>query len=1362
MPSFFDHWFGIQDATRPALQEHTLQITDGDLVADFAVYDCNYGVGQCVPVPDNIASGWALVGPDAWQMQSAAFKGGGYYANSMLAHGQILRHAVFDNVTESFRTHLKTYSPDGMIQEVDILEELLLRRAPRYWTKRREYSPVYITRALPGESNLAYALLSQGSVLKPQNLWSAQCTMETGLLKPVLVSFIRQPFWLGAAPGQTQSTVEVSALQNWEFQMGWEVEDTTPAGYTYSFVETATGVIYASGFNEILQWAGVSWAAVSTAPVTLAESVTSSVLLNNGDILFGGVGRIIKRTSDGNWEIETTLPNGQVNAMILTNTGVIYAGDNGRILKRDADTEAWSVDTTLPLGFTYSFVQASDGNVFAGEVGRILRTTLSGGYGPEIDFSRYSLTSSAGSYNDAAETADGVVAARREPDVLFSSSAYWVGFRFQNITVPPGAVIRSARMRFRSTSGESETGGQMRIYGQRATNPGPFVDSTSQTVGGDISTTISINGDLSFVTLFPVPGQVLSGNWRDGNGDLTLDISSGGNVTGTISGRGSATFPFPTSGSQVHDWRMSYSGDVSGTLSGNDITGTITWDGSFFAENIADISFEGSGIFSLSISGSDVVGTINLQGEPTAPILASGTLSGSGTVSGTYTEDTVSAGLRTISGRPRTTASVLWTMNDAWLVTQDWRYESPDLTDVLQEIVNQSGWASGNAVVFILRYLASSRRRIDNHAYLDVTYVVVSPEETVWEVNTTLPTGNVRSLLESSISDLLLAGEDGRILASDDLGETWGVNSTLPTNETRALYEAVGFTYAGDNGNILRSPDGGRTWVQQDTTTATNYVEAFHYEIATQDMRAGDNGNILWMDETEQVTLGMEETTMDDIFVVNHHKECNLTNILRANAGGTVYGSNIFPMTVFTVALWPDPPVDNDAIYFGVDASTTDSGPFCNLIFDIAEVARGTFTVNWEYYNGGWVALNVQDETNGFREPGVHGVFWEHPTDWDNTGSVGGTAGYWVRARLSGTAADITVPTQQNRTVYSCITPFVNVNRLQLGGNVDPIVQMQLHSRADEGGPGGSAPMLYVNRAWVGAKETDGHENFRAYINLGNEQNAEGITIDVSNATWDPDGTTTLVDDTTFQSATDRMAFFDAGVAGANSWDDRLGIVFDTTVARDYYGTYMPILVLDQVAGNTETVSVRLKVISGSGGINKIGDTQTIQSLHSREILVFDSPITIPVSTQMTDTDIGDETIIVIQMIASDGTADVNLYGLFLQPVDGPWLECEDTANTDESSLEEGRQLLVDSISIPKSPTRAVVQNKATNAFVSTWHYDGNGEARLICRENQKLWFHFARTYEKASPIWLSDPEACCSVTLKMTNRYLFGIGGGA
>jgi len=55
-----------------------------------------------------------------------------------------------------------------------------------------------------------------------------------------------------------------------------------------------------------------------------------------------------------------------------------------------------------------------------------------------------------------------------------------------------------------------------------------------------------------------------------------------------------------------------------------------------------------------------------------------------------------------LSGRsPLTTAKVKWSVPN-WTTTSE-KFQSPDLSAVIQEVVNQAGWASGNALLLIIR-----------------------------------------------------------------------------------------------------------------------------------------------------------------------------------------------------------------------------------------------------------------------------------------------------------------------------------------------------------------------------------------------------------------------------------------------------------------------------------------------------------------------------------------------------------------------------------------------------------------------------------------------------------------------------------
>jgi len=65
---------------------------------------------------------------------------------------------------------------------------------------------------------------------------------------------------------------------------------------------------------------------------------------------------------------------------------------------------------------------------------------------------------------------------------------------------------------------------------------------------------------------------------------------------------------------------------------------------------------------------------------------------------------TFSATARDITSRPRTKANVLWHVR-AWTVEHEHgpAQATPDIASIIQEIVNQDGWVSGNSLVLIFR-----------------------------------------------------------------------------------------------------------------------------------------------------------------------------------------------------------------------------------------------------------------------------------------------------------------------------------------------------------------------------------------------------------------------------------------------------------------------------------------------------------------------------------------------------------------------------------------------------------------------------------------------------------------------------------
>lgn len=71
-----------------------------------------------------------------------------------------------------------------------------------------------------------------------------------------------------------------------------------------------------------------------------------------------------------------------------------------------------------------------------------------------------------------------------------------------------------------------------------------------------------------------------------------------------------------------------------------------------------------------------------------------------------------------LSSRPVTTASVTWNDVESW--TQDLIYQSPDLTALVQEIVNRPGWVQNSSMAFIIK--GTGKRDAKAYDYGDHTH----------------------------------------------------------------------------------------------------------------------------------------------------------------------------------------------------------------------------------------------------------------------------------------------------------------------------------------------------------------------------------------------------------------------------------------------------------------------------------------------------------------------------------------------------------------------------------------------------------------------------------------------------------------
>ena len=87
----------------------------------------------------------------------------------------------------------------------------------------------------------------------------------------------------------------------------------------------------------------------------------------------------------------------------------------------------------------------------------------------------------------------------------------------------------------------------------------------------------------------------------------------------------------------------------------------------------------------------------------------------------TYTLDAL------ISDRPKTSEKVVWTVNEPWDL---WgTYQSADISNIVQELVDRSGWQSGNAMAFMLFGENQGPSDLENAREVEAFENIADPED---------------------------------------------------------------------------------------------------------------------------------------------------------------------------------------------------------------------------------------------------------------------------------------------------------------------------------------------------------------------------------------------------------------------------------------------------------------------------------------------------------------------------------------------------------------------------------------------------------------------------------------------------------
>jgi len=517
------------------------------------------------------------------------------------------------------------------------------------------------------------------------------------------------------------------------------------------------------------------------------------------------------------------------------------------------------------------------------------------------------------------------------------------------------------------------------------------------------------------------------------------------------------------------------------------------------------------------------------------------------------------------------------------------------------------------------------------------------------------------------------------------------------------------------------------------------------------------NGNDYGMTAAEASTGG------NDIYVANKRNEANLTHIYKYTAVGAVWSGNTWGAGL-PYRLLPAVPAAGDFVIFGINTALADSGPFCSLVFDITTAITNVTTGVWEYWNGAWVGLNTQDNTNqdglatgvAFDTTGIRSVHWEQETDWV-TGNLlaifGGAApnitGYWVRWRVTAVGGGPTSPFQGNRQPYSITWPWVEVDDGDVGGDLEAWLRLLLRNQSDEGT---AALVLRWSQLLVGRRSVGRGVDFTAYINAADEQNPASITCTVGAA----GAFANRVD-----SPTGRVI---QCVNPAAAWTAAWTIDFTTAISPQYNGVYHAFLRVDQTSGSVGDVQFRYTVgmTSVSYFVYDTGNPASPLFTPGPPLATVDlGRMPIPGSDVLTLDD--DYSIRIEIEVYGDGAADADIVDLILLPVDEWAGAIWDPIQTGASAI--GRRgagggalpaeflLDVDSISNPKFLIRAVRRSYTDDVIYGLFEPRVNGPATLHPRRTQRLWC-FRTSSVSNLPYLGGEFEIADSVTAYTAERF--------
>ena len=492
-------------------------------------------------------------------------------------------------------------------------------------------------------------------------------------------------------------------------------------------------------------------------------------------------------------------------------------------------------------------------------------------------------------------------------------------------------------------------------------------------------------------------------------------------------------------------------------------------------------------------------------------------------------------------------------------------------------------------------------------------------------------------------------------------------------------------------------------------------------------------------------------TPADEHYVVSKHNLANVTHVFTWTSPAGPFGGNLIgaglPFDILNGGAVG--PANGDITYFGCNTALADSGPFVSLVFDVLTAATygaGDSTA-WEYWNGAWVALTVMDVTGfpitggaaSWAATGVASIAWQAPSDWA-TVAVNAITGYWVRAVVTEATA-VTRAQQQNRDIYSCVWPRVDVDELQVLGDIPAALRIQVHGQSDLGADfiRGS-----INRVFLALRSLSRGSDFSPYLNLAQEQNPTGTGAKVNGA-----GNTTFTVDP--RGPTGWAAVYD--VAGVTAVTYEFNVAIGSAVSQQWIGEYHAFLRYRTTAGAADEVRLQTRAFSSGSVItspwfNLAGDNDwNILDLGRMTLPIY--PLSLGTDLAGTGIDFWIET-------TAAGAHTVSFYDFILMPVDewfGVFEQNIDANVLADSDINISNAFDLDGIQRPKAATTYL---RDDSSGVIRERYVSYTAAKPIWQANadQRMWFFFHQSIPGTNVVRWAPPQLLATIRAYAMERY--------